>query len=319
MQKAFITSSLLFASLLLAEPSAFDDLANQPSATQNSPQSTQKQSKQQAKTANQPQQQDTHSIDEVRNSIEGLQSIVIGQGEQLNDLKQQFSNNVTGDNPNSLKELNKRFEENLKLQNENFDKINSALTQLAQMLDTIAETYVSKEQLKLNMGKGYKDYKNNLKKPQVDSAKQATQQKQPEASEKPQANAKEQPAQNPKALDATYDAAIKDFKANKIEDSKTKFEELAKANYTKKAGVDYYLGEIAYKNSDYKSAIEHYQKSVEADDKSSFVPMILYHTAYSLEKLNDKASAKKILQNLIANYPDNYLVPSAKKKLAELK
>lgn len=318
MQKAFITSSLLFASLLLAEPSAFDDLANQPSATQNSPQSTQKQSKQQPKTANQT-QQDAHSIDEVRNSIEGLQSIVVGQGEQLNDLKQQFSNSVTSDSPNSLKELNKRFEENLKLQNENFDKINSALTQLAQMLDTIAETYVSKEQLKLNMGKGYKDYKNSLKKPQVDAAKQSAQQKQPEVSEKPQLPAKEAQTQNPKALDATYDAAIKDYKANKIEDSKVKFEELSKANYPKKAVVEYYLGEIAYKNADYKGAIEYYQKSVEADDKSSFVPMILYHTAYSLEKLNDKASAKKILQNLIANYPDNYLVPSAKKKLAELK
>jgi TolA-binding protein len=298
---------MLFASLLLAEPSAFDAPAAQSGTAQNSPQNAQKLQYDQANNS---------SALELKHSIEGLQTLVVGQGEQLNELRQQFNSNVTSDQPTSLKELNKRFEENLKLQNENFEKINSALSQLAQMIDTISETYVSKEHLKLNLGKGYKDYKNTLKKPQVENKPIAAKPQVSDEKSVVQPTVKDVPSGK---LDATYDNAIKEYKANNIESAKPKFEELEKANYPKKAVVEYYLGEIAYKNGDYKTAIEYYQKSVEADEKSPFVPMILYHTAYSLEKLNDKASAKKILQNLITNYPDNYLVPAAKKRLAELK
>jgi len=86
------------------------------------------------------------------------------------------------------------------------------------------------------------------------------------------------------------------------------------------ATSSYYLGEIAYKNKNYKEALAFYKKSVNFYSKrTSYMPRLLYHTAISFEKLNNENLAKLTLKKLINDFPDSKYVNLAKKELEKLK
>jgi TolA-binding protein len=253
---------------------------------------------------------------ELRNEIDGIKSLVVGHSEKIRD----FDRKINSDDNNSIKTLEKRFEENLKNQNENYDKIMKTLSAIAALLDDTRDNYVSKEQLKAIVGKNYKEIKSKKTKAQpqdeaVDDNK----------TQKPEATKKQEGAQKGKKetlvnSDELFKEAQKNYRDNKLKEAREAFESIQKNDSEYKKGlVAFYIGEIDYKNGEYKTALEQYQKSIEADEKASYVPIILFHTAASLEKLGDKEAAKKILNSLITNYPKHYLLPSAKKKLAEIK
>ncbi len=254
---------------------------------------------------------------ELRNEIDGIKSLVVGHSEKINN----FERKIESDDNGSLKILNKKLDENLKLQNENYDKIMSTLSALATLLDETRGDYVSKEQLKAVVGKNYKDIGSK----KIKSKPKAVEEK---VEDDKQEQQKTEPAistekTKPDAVinvEESFKKAQQNFRDNKLKEAKSGFEAVATADGGYKKGLlAYYLGEIEYKNSNYKLALEQYQKSIEADEKASYIPIILFHTGVSLEKLNDKDSAKKILNSLITNYPNHYLVAPAKKRVAELK
>lgn len=117
--------------------------------------------------------------------------------------------------------------------------------------------------------------------------------------------------------DELFIEAEKAYKSNKTDEAKIKFTKLLEKKYAKRAIVNFYLGEIEYKSKNFREALRHFQESISTDDKSSFLQLMMFHSALSLEKLGDKSSAKKILESMIKTYPNNYLIPSAKKKLSE--
>lgn len=254
---------------------------------------------------------------ELRNEIDGIKSLVIGHSEKINNLERKIDSDDNG----SLKSLNKKLDDNLKLQNENYDKIMSTLSALAALLDETRDNYVSKEQLKAILGKNYKDIAPKKVKPNPKATdvktEEAKQDQQKTESVTLTGKTKPDAAIN---VEESFKKAQQNFRDNKLKEAKSGFEAVANADSNYKKGLlAYYLGEIEYKNSNYKSALEQYQKSIEADEKASYVPIILFHTSVCLEKLNDKESAKKILNSLITNYPNHYLVAPAKKRVAELK
>ncbi len=241
---------------------------------------------------------------ELRNEIDGIKSLIVGHSEKIKNLER----SIESDDNGSLKTLNKKLEENLKLQNENYDKIMATLSALATLLDETRDEYVSKEQLKAIIGKNYKEIGSKKSTPKAKAEDNKTEQ-----SKKVESTA---PINN----EESFKKAQQYFKDNKLKEAKEEFEAVQKNDSEyKKALLAYYLGEIEYKNGNYKSALEYYQKSIEMDEKANYVPIILFHTGASLEKLGDKEGAKKILNSLITNYPNHYLVAPAKKRVAELK
>lgn len=100
-----------------------------------------------------------------------------------------------------------------------------------------------------------------------------------------------------------FDEAIKLFNSNKNDDAKAYFEYLISKN-NRPATSNFYLGEIAYKEKSYATAIKHYQKSIELDDKASYLPKLLYHTGISFDKVGDTNSANRFYRALKVGYPD---------------
>lgn len=318
MKKAIYITSVAAVFLFAAEPSAFKagdlDLPNPYGLT-----SSEKKIVEQNKNI---QNISTKLFDtaqsqiELKNEIDGIKSLVVGHSEKIRD----FDRKINSDDNNSIKTLEKRFEENLKNQNENYDKIMKTLSAIAALLDDTRDNYVSKEQLKAIVGKNYKEIESKKTKVQPQDETVDDNKTQKLGVTKKQEGAQKEKKETLVNSDELFKEAQKNYRDNKLKEARKAFESIQKNDSEYKKGlVAFYIGEIDYKNGEYKTALEQYQKSIEADEKASYVPIILFHTAASLEKLGDKEAAKKILSSLITNYPKHYLLPSAKKKLAEIK
>lgn len=334
MKKAIYITSVAAVFLLGAEPSAFKagDLdAPNPYGLTSSEKKIVEQNKN-IQSISRNLFDTTQNQTEIKNELEGMKSLLIGHSEKIKDIQDRLD----GDNNSSLKNLNKKLDDNLKLQNENYEKIMKTLTALAALIDDTRGNYVSKEQLKNILGKKFKvDTKptkavpaktvKETKKTEEANATETTEET-PKAQEQKTVEQKSEDTNKTEKPSVKQDSGELLKKAKrlhadgKLKEAKDAFEELYKNDPEYQKGlVAFYIAEIDYKNSNYKSALESYQRSIEADEKASYIPTILFHTAVCLEKLNDKDGAKKILSSLITNYPKHYLVPSAKKRLAELK
>jgi len=85
------------------------------------------------------------------------------------------------------------------------------------------------------------------------------------------------------------------------------------------ATSSYYLGEIGFKQKNYKEAIFYYKKSIKLyPKKTSFTTKLLYHTGISFLKLNQKEKAKLTFQKLINDFPNSKFAKLAKKELEKL-
>jgi TolA-binding protein len=109
------------------------------------------------------------------------------------------------------------------------------------------------------------------------------------------------------------------FFAGELNKAKELFNYTLSKNYLPATSA-YYLGEIAFKQKDYKKALAFYKKSVELyPKKTSFTQRLLYHTAISFEKLGNKNAAKLTLEKIIHDYPNSKYAKLAKKELEKLK
>lgn len=102
------------------------------------------------------------------------------------------------------------------------------------------------------------------------------------------------------------------FKKQSYESAKIRFEWLLEINY-KKADSHFYLGEIAMADKAYNVAISHYKESVLLNDKTSYMPTLLLHTAQSFNAIKDTKNYNKFLDSLISNYPTSKEAQEAKK------
>ena len=115
------------------------------------------------------------------------------------------------------------------------------------------------------------------------------------------------------------DNAINYFKKSEFQKSEEILLYLQKKSY-KLNEVDFYLGEIRYKTGDFKNALVYYKKSIKLlkNKQTYFVDDLLYHTAYSFQKLGNIEAAKKSYLKLIKDFPKSSLVKYAKKRLQDL-
>ncbi|RDU61558.1 tol-pal system YbgF family protein [Helicobacter sp. MIT 14-3879] len=94
------------------------------------------------------------------------------------------------------------------------------------------------------------------------------------------------------------------LKQKRLNDAKAYFEYLVGNNYAV-AESSYYLGEIYYAHKEYNEALPYYKTSASLDSKASYMPILLWHTAWSFKYLNDAENYKKFLQTLVTLFPES--------------
>ncbi len=116
------------------------------------------------------------------------------------------------------------------------------------------------------------------------------------------------------------DDAVRLFQSNRLEDAKHIFERYAKnGNVQQKTRAVFYLGEIAYREKDYRTAIADYGIIVEKYPDSPLITSAYYMIGNSFVNLGDKKKAKLFFEELISRYPKDKLSKEAEKKLKKLK
>ena len=139
---------------------------------------------------------------------------------------------------------------------------------------------------------------------------------------KPQANsvaAKEPGKKQDK--ETTYAAAYQTFKDGNYDKSRTEFKNfLAAYPNTEYAGnAQFWIGECYFFEKNYEQAILEYEKVAKNYPKGNKVPYALLKQGLSFLKLNDKTSAKLILQQVIKDFPNTTQARIARGKLQEIK
>ena len=118
-----------------------------------------------------------------------------------------------------------------------------------------------------------------------------------------------------------YAAAYQTFKDGNYDKSRNEFKSfLAAYPETEYAGnAQYWIGECYYFEKDYEQAILEYEKVSKNYPKGNKVSSALLKQGLSFLKLNDKTSAKLILQHVIKDFPNTTQARIARVKLQEIK
>lgn len=123
-----------------------------------------------------------------------------------------------------------------------------------------------------------------------------------------------------KQASLSMDDAVKFFKDNKFDQAKPVFEKFSKSsNEKQKARALFYLGEIAYREKDYKTAIVNYGNIVEKHPESHLITSAYFMIGKSFVHLGDNKKAKLFFEELISRYPDDERAKDAKKEMKKLK
>ena len=271
--RRLISLSLLVATISYAEPSVYGNTGSYSSRGSIS-------KKNRNEIANLKQQ-----ISQLREELEGMKSVVEGQGATINRYRQQSANSGSGTSSATIDELMRKV-----------DKIN--------------RNYVSKYELKksLKSGKVYTATKTKTQKPKPKVQSSSTQ-----SSNADKAVAIED---TPTKLSNSkrYSKAVREVEKKQYSDAKKNFLILKKEGY-KKASTYYYLGEVSYRTKKYTDAVEYYKVSASANENASYMDTLLLHTALSLKKQGDISQAKRFFQAIIDSYPKSNSAKVAKKHL----
>ena len=199
-----------------------------------------------------------------------------------------------------MKKLRDYVEESRKIQADNQEKIKAVVGELGTLIDSINKNYVPKEKFDqlANEVRGGKATKSTATSAPAETKEAATPAKTFSAKE---LSAKDS-ATLLKDADEYYDK-------KSYTEAQTLYKELLNRNY-KPAKINYNMGEIAYSQKSYSSAIEYYKASIALFDKAAYTPTLLYHTGSSFEKLGKLKEAQGFYKALKDSYPDS---PEAKK------
>ncbi|MBK1971327.1 hypothetical protein JG677_00235 [Campylobacter sp. TTU-622] len=307
MKKILSVALLIGATFVYAENSAFGagDLTNNSyGLTQN-----EKTIKQKLDTLNNNYSEINARINEANERIEGLQSAIEGINSQytkINSRLNQSEENYENLENNLTQEINNLksyVEESRKIQENNNKQFKKVLAELSTLVDSINTDYVSKKEME-------KNYNNINVIPQKDINTTSTIENNqsskitPEEQKEIVYDESWKKENNNKILDL----AILDLNQNKFEEMKLKLNYLLQKHY-KPARVNFYFGEIEYKQKNYNNAIVFYKKSSAISTKGDYFPKLLYHTAISLDKIGDPKTANGFYKALKTNYPNS---PEAK-------
>lgn len=221
-------------------------------------------------------------IEGVRSVLDGTNSRMGKMDGSLRKLEEEINRldtNVTGINE-EIVSMKGYLNESRELQEANYEKIKTVLAELSSLIDSINTNYVAKSSLEtLERRLSALEESQNAQKTKAVSNELAS-----------------------KSGALLMQEGLRLFESGDLEAAKDRYEMLVEKRY-KPARSNYYLGEIAYKQKAWNRAIKHYKISIGLYDKADYTPRLLYHTAISFDKLNDKTSADRFYGVLKSNYP----------------
>ncbi len=232
-------------------------------------------------------------LNDMQEKIDGIKSVVDAQNSRIYKIEKKITllNQKESNTSNEIASLRSDLNATNELQKENYDKIKSVLNELSSLIDSINNSYVSKDML----DKKIADIKASLQDRLSSLEKKLSSKK----------------IASKKGSELFY-LAKKSYKQKRYTQAKEYFLASIKKNYLP-ATSNFYLGEINYNTKHYGKAIEYYKKSITLYDKAKFTPTLLLHTFLSFKNLKDKKNAKKFRSILISKYPKSKEAKTAKK------
>lgn len=108
------------------------------------------------------------------------------------------------------------------------------------------------------------------------------------------------------------------YHAKKYTEALKEYKELVNRKY-KPARSHYMIGQIYYAKNDYGKAIAHYKESASLYKKASYMPILMYRTAVSMERTGDTQHARSFYNAVIAKYPGSTEAVQSQERLNNLK
>lgn len=299
---AIILPSYLFS----AEPSAFGagDLSNPNPYGLSSTESTLLETKKNLQKVVVKSNNQANEVDSLRERIDGLQTIIetISTTSRENKLKLKTLEEEQKSGGGTKGEYNQRIADSIQVNSKELEKINLQIVEISKLIDEINKSYVRKDEFNALVNDVNK-FKDLLGK----ELKTAPKSKQPETKETKELST----AEMDKKAKELYDKKL-------YKESGVIYKELIDKNY-KPAYSHYMVGEIEYYKNNHAEAIAYFKKSATLQDKATYMPTLLLHTAMSMEKTGDKKSARMFYDAVVSQYPQSSQSDIAKKKLSSLK
>ncbi len=246
-----------------------------------------------------------NKVDSLRERIDGLQSIVEGISQKSHDNKlsiRSLERKNEEDLKNSseyeqrLTELTQKNAELISVNDQEIEKVKLLITELSSIIDTINKNYVSKKEFN-NLVSDVNSFKDLV----IKELKTATK------------------AKKSSSLSGMSNGEI-ETKAKAFYDKQhyTKsleyYKYLISKNY-KPARSHYMVGEMYYYRKNYAEAIAYFKKSASLYSKASYMPVLMLHTAISMDKTGDSDNAQKFYNAVVSKYPDSKSATIAQEKI----
>jgi TolA-binding protein len=226
-------------------------------------------------------------FDQLDSQVQGVRSVLdgtaskVGQSDaktrSLSQKVEMLDANVTALSK-QIEHLSEVLHQTQETQKSNNEKIHTVLAELSSLIDSINSNYAPKSQVD--------ELAQKVESLLVQSAK------------------KDYSSLESKEGAVLIKEALEHFNANRLDEAKIRYEILVKKNY-KPARSNFYLGEIAYKKEQWRTAIKHYKISIDLYDKADYIPRLLYHTAISFDKIGEPSNANAFYKALKTNYPNS--------------
>lgn len=291
--------------LLGAEPSAFGagDLNNPNPYGLTSTEATILETKKNlnkiaVKSANQ-----ANEFESLRDRVDGLQTVIESINKSTYENKQKLKS--LDDENVRKKEYDTRVAESIQVNSKDIEKISLQIVEISKLLDEINAAYVSKKEFNALVS-DFNKFKDLMKKSSDIKSKTDTGAKGKESKENNLSNADME-----KKAKALYDK-------KSYGESLELYKELTDKNY-KPALCNYMMGEIEYYRKNYADAVAYFKKSATLYSKAEYMPVLMLHSAISMEKVGDKKNAEIFYDAIVSQYPESEHAKTAKSKLKAMK
>ena len=228
-------------------------------------------------------------VETVTERLDGLQAVVEGLGQSVNEQKNTLSKLAESSSSNekfasSIAELQKQSSTNI----ENITQLKALLEELSHVVDSVNSSYVTKDEFS-----------------------QLVKQLKMTLPVKAESNTKMDTAALEKKAKASFDQ-------QQYAEAQSYYEALIQKK-VKVPESNFWIGESYFQRKEYKSAISYYKESASLNDKASYMPTLLLHTGNSMEKNGDVASAKAFYKATVSKYSGSGAANEAQDRLSKLK
>ena len=301
MRFALYLSLLLPFSLLSSEPSAFG-AGNLDSDNPYGLTAAEKkilENKQILQQNNRTLRSQNNEIESLRERVDGLQSVLeaIAMKSQQNRVALDDLSKSRENEGSSAQERMRQLEAQIATNSENIIQLKTAIEGLSKLMDEQSSSFVTKD--------SYNTLVND-----VNAFKALV------AGELKKNTTKSSSKKISNGDLATE--AMNDYDDKKYSQSLEEYKELVNRNY-KPAHSHYMIGQIYYEQKNYAKAIAHYKESASLYKTASYMPILMYRTAVSMERTGDQKHAKSFYNAVITKYPDSDEARESQERLNSLK